>query len=85
MFRFSYKDKYNQLIRGEVKEAEADKRAREYALDIVNKYAFEYSASQKAPVLGGTSKNVGAIGQVVGQFFHFPFSFDSLGGKKGGA
>ena len=75
MFRFSYKDKYNQLIRGEVKEAEADKRAREYALDIVNKYAFEYSASQKAPVLGGTSKNVGAIGQVVGQFFHFPFSF----------
>ena len=75
MFRFSYKDKYNQLIRGEVKEAEADKKAREYALDIVNKYAFEYSASQKAPVLGGTSKNVGAIGQVVGQFFHFPFSF----------
>ena len=75
MFRFSYKDKYNQLIKGELKEAEADKRARQYALDIVNKYAFEYSASQKAPVLGGTSKTAGAAGQVIGQFFHFPFSF----------
>ena len=75
MFRFSYKDKYNQLIRGELKEAEADKRARQYALDIVNKYAFEYSASQKAPIIGGTSKNIGAVGQVAGQFFHFPFSF----------
>jgi hypothetical protein len=92
MFRFSYKDKYNQLIRGEGKQYDlegkeiktkdsekykvnADKRAREYALDIVNKYAFEYSASQKAPVLGGTSKTAGAYGQVIGQFFHFPFSF----------
>ena len=75
MFRFSYKDKYNQLIRGELKEAEADKRARQYALDIVNKYAFEYAAHQKAPVLGGTAKTAGAAGQVIGQFFHFPFSF----------
>jgi len=75
MFRFSYKDKYNQLIRGELKEAEADKRARQYALDIVNKYAFEYAAHQKAPVIGGTAKTAGAAGQVLGQFFHFPFSF----------
>tara|TARA_R110001583_G_scaffold33863_1_gene114089 strand:- start:3405 stop:6161 length:2757 start_codon:yes stop_codon:yes gene_type:complete len=92
MFRFSYKQKYNQLIKGEEKQydlegkeiktqqsknfkLDADKRARQYALDIVNKYAFEYSASQKAPVLGGTSKTAGAAGQVIGQFFHFPFSF----------
>ena len=90
--KLSYKDKYNQLIRGEGKQYDlegketktkdsekykvnADKRARQYALDIVNKYAFEYSASQKAPVLGGTSKTAGAAGQVIGQFFHFPFSF----------
>jgi len=92
MFRFSYKDKYNQLIRGEEKQydlegkeikteqskkfkLDADKRARQYALDIVNKYAFEYAAHQKAPVIGGTAKTAGAAGQVLGQFFHFPFSF----------
>ena len=43
-------------------------------LDLVNKYAFEYAASQKAPVTGGTTKGLGAVGQVVAQFFHFPFS-----------
>ena len=75
MFRYSFMDKYNQLTRGGVSEAQSEKRSRQYALDIVNKYAFEYAAHQKAPIIGGTVKTAGAAGQVLGQFFHFPFSF----------
>ena len=75
MFRYSFMDKYKQLTRGGTSEAQAEKMSRQYALDIVNKYAFEYAAHQKAPVIGGTPKGGGAAGQVLGQFFHFPFSF----------
>jgi hypothetical protein len=75
MFRYSFMDKYNQLTRGGTPEALAEKKSRQYALDIVNKYAFEYAAHQKAPIIGGTPKGAGAAGQVLGQFFHFPFSF----------
>jgi hypothetical protein len=75
MFRYSFMDKYNQLTRGGIPEALAEKKSRQYALDIVNKYAFEYAAHQKAPIVGGTPKGAGAAGQVLGQFFHFPFSF----------
>jgi len=75
MFRYSFMVKYNQLTRGGTPEALAEKKSRQYALDIVNKYAFEYAAHQKAPIIGGTPKGAGAAGQVLGQFFHFPFSF----------
>ena len=75
MFRYSFMDKYNQLTKGGTPESLAEKKSRQYALDIVNKYAFEYAAHQKAPVIGGTPRGAGAAGQVLGQFFHFPFSF----------
>ena len=75
MFRYSFRDKYNELIRFGTKESEAERLSKKYALDIVNKYAFEYAAHQKAPIVGGTPKGAGAAGQVVFQFFHFPFSF----------
>ena len=75
MFRFAFIDKFNQLSRGELDNKDARNRAKQYALDIVGKYAFEYAAHQKAPVIGGTTSELGAIGQVAGQFFHFPFSF----------
>ena len=45
---------------------------------MVNKYAFEYSASQKAPLVGGTPKELGAAGQVAFQFMHYPMSFLQL-------
>ena len=78
MFRFSFKHKYNELVDGGVTKSKATKSAKEYALDMVNKYAFEYSASQKAPIIGGTGANLGAIGQVAFQFMHFPMSFLQL-------
>ena len=63
----------------ELKEAGMSNRqemtslSKRFALDMVNKYAFEYAASQKAPVTGGTTKGLGAVGQVAAQFFHFHF------------
>ena len=75
MFRYSFTDKYQEIINGGGTEGEATRASKRYALDIVNKYAFEYAAHQKAPAIGGTTKGIGAIGQVAGQFFHFPFSF----------
>ena len=82
MFRFSFKQKYNELKDGGITKGRATKDAKEYALDMVNKYAFEYSASQKAPIIGGTvkgmGKNLGAAGQVAFQFMHFPMSFLQL-------
>ena len=52
--------------------------SRDYALDMVNKYAFEYSPHEKAPIVGGTWRNWGSIGQVGFQFMHFPMSFVNL-------
>jgi hypothetical protein len=78
MFRYSFKQKYNELIDGGRQKSKAEIDAKVYALDIVNKYAFEYSASQKAPIVGGTGKNLGALGQVAFQFMHFPMSFLQL-------
>ena len=45
---------------------------------MVNKYAFEYSPSQKAPLVGGTKSGLGAAGQVAFQFMHYPMSFLQL-------
>ena len=45
------------------------------ALVTVNTYAYEYAAFAKAPAIGGTTKNFGAAGQVLGQFMHYPMSF----------
>ena len=45
------------------------------ALVTVNTYAYEYAAFAKAPIIGGTTKNFGAYGQVFGQFMHYPMSF----------
>lgn len=78
MFRYSFKDKYDELIIGGLSSAQAEKAAKVHALDMVNKYAFEYSASQKAPIAGGTSKDLGAAGQIAFQFMHYPMSFLQL-------
>jgi hypothetical protein len=78
MFRFSFKQKYNELKDGGSTKSQATNAAKVHALDMVNKYAFEYSASQKAPIIGGTGKNLGAFGQVAFQFMHFPMSFLQL-------
>ena len=75
MFRYSFTDKYKELVDGGVKDGEAKGVARDHALNIVNKYAFEYAAHQKAPATGGTAHKAGSIGQIAFQFFHFPFSF----------
>ena len=75
MFRHSFITKYRELERGGVSEGNRQKHAKQYALDIVNKYAFEYAAHQKSPFTGGTSHVAGSVGQVAAQFFHFPFSF----------
>ena len=56
----------------------AIQRAKNHGLDMVNKYAFEYSPSQKAPLVGGTKSNLGAVGQVAFQFMHYPMSFLQL-------
>ena len=59
MFRYSFKDKYNELVQGGLSAKAAKEKSKVYALDIVNKYAFEYSPSQKAPIIGGTGKDLG--------------------------
>ena len=78
MFRHSFMTKYNQMVDGGINKAEAKKISQQYALNIVNKFAFEYAAHQKAPIVGGTSKAGGAAGQILFQFFHYPFSFLQL-------
>jgi len=78
MWRYSIMTKINEMMEGGLSEAEAVKVAKPYALDVVNKYAFEYAPHQKAPVVGGTAKRGGEFGQVAFQFMHFPMSFLQL-------
>ena len=77
MFRYAFMNKFNELVQGGMSSTDkkAERFATEHALNIVNKYAFEYAAHQKAPVTGGTSSELGAVGQVAAQFMHYPFSF----------
>ena len=56
-------------------DAAIDRIATNAALVAVNTYAYEYSAFGKAPIIGGTSRNFGAAGQLLGQFMHYPMSF----------
>ena len=51
------------------------------ALVAVNTYAYEYAAFGKAPIIGGTSRDFGAAGQLLGQFMHYPMSFLNLQSK----
>lgn len=78
MFRYTFIDKYKELKRNGVSENKASIMSSKHAVDMVGKYAFEYSASQKAPVVGGTPSNLGAAGQVAFQFMHYPMSFAQL-------
>jgi len=73
MFRSSLLTKYKELESAGVKDPMEASKA--YALNMVNKYAFEYAAHQKAPFVGGTPGKLGAAGQVMFQFFHYPTSF----------
>ena len=70
--------KYKELVAGGLSKSDSTRRAGKYALDVVNKYAFEYAAHQKAPLTGGTTKPIGSFGQIAFQFFHFPLSFLQL-------
>jgi len=78
MFRYSFVSKYNELTEGGLQKQAAIQRSKSHALDMVNKYAFEYSPSQKAPIVGGTPKTLGAAGQIAFQFLHYPMSFLQL-------
>ena len=78
MYRHSFMTKYKELTKHGATENEAMKLSKQWALNIVNKFAFEYAAHQKAPVTGGTTHGLGAVGQVAAQFFHYPFSFLQL-------
>ena len=76
MFRSSFFTKYKELQNSGVKnEKILSNKSRSFALDMVNKYAFEYAAHQKAPIAGGDPGSLGAAGQVIFQFFHYPMSF----------
>ena len=78
MFRYSFVEKYRELTRGGVSEGQAMQKSKKYATDVVGKYAFEYAASQKAPLVGGSKTKLGAAGQVAFQFLHYPMSFLQL-------
>ena len=82
MFRYSFVDKFKELRSNGVGEKESSKLARLHAVDMVARYAFEYAASQKAKLAGGTSSNVGAAGQIAFQFMHYPMSFAQLQAKN---
>ena len=73
MFRSSLLTKYKELEAAGVKDPMKSSTA--YALNMVNKFAFEYAAHQKAPFVGGHPGKFGAAGQVMFQFFHYPTSF----------
>ena len=76
MFRSSFFTKYKELKGSGVKSEKILRdKSRSFALDMVNKYAFEYAAHQKAPIAGGDPGALGASGQVIFQFFHYPMSF----------
>ena len=76
MFRSSFFTKYKEMQAAGVSNKNIlSDRSRSFALDMVNKYAFEYAAHQKAPIAGGDPGALGAAGQVIFQFFHYPMSF----------
>jgi len=78
MFRYSFISKFKEMKDGGLGNQAAIQKAKNHGLDMVNKYAFEYSPSQKAPLVGGTKSNLGAVGQVAFQFMHYPMSFLQL-------
>tara|TARA_X000001382_G_scaffold14342_3_gene9274 strand:- start:1642 stop:4332 length:2691 start_codon:yes stop_codon:yes gene_type:complete len=78
MFRYSFISKFKEMKEGGLGNQAAIQRAKNHGLDMVNKYAFEYSPSQKAPLVGGTKSGLGAVGQVAFQFMHYPMSFLQL-------
>lgn len=51
------------------------------ALNQVNQFAFSYDLYNKSPIIGGTHKNAGALGQYFGNFMHYPMSFANLQAK----
>ena len=76
MFRSSFFTKHKELqSSGVSNERVLSDKSKSFALDMVNKYAFEYAAHQKAPIAGGDPGSLGAAGQVIFQFFHYPMSF----------
>ena len=56
-------------------ERDVENIATNASLIAVNRYAYEYAAFAKAPAIGGTTRQYGAAGQVLGQFMHYPMSF----------
>ena len=82
MFRTTWVMTYNTLkespefLRTRARgEKELHDIATNAALVAVNTYAYEYAAFGKAPIIGGTTRNFGIAGQILGQFMHYPMSF----------
>jgi hypothetical protein len=102
MFRTGFVDMYDAMVNNTlfmtskgndpINIAKMEKKARKFAtqvgLETVNKWAFEYSAYQKAPIISGTPVKAGekmtgldyttAIGSVAGLFLHYPMKFAAL-------
>lgn len=57
---------------------EAGRIATNQAIAIVGKHAFFYDAHHKAPLIGGTHKKEGAMGQMLMHFMHWPMKFANL-------
>ena len=83
MFRTSFINFYETMANSveftdKYSQPKIEKAAKRMALQAVNSHAFEYSPYAKAPIVGGTHKDFGAVGQVFGQFLHFPMSFANM-------
>lgn len=58
------------------------RRAANYALKMVNEWAFDYNASSKSRMMGGSLTNAGGLGQLTMQFMHYPVEFIYRQGKQ---
>lgn len=96
MFRMAFIDNYKQFLGTNMPQQQAVREATDYALRMVNKFAFEYAAHAKARAVGGTAPKLNpetgvpemkardygtAAGELVFQFLHFPMSFLNLQSK----
>ena len=83
MFRTSFIRMYQTITEspamqeghGRSLESVALRMAKNAGNEAVIADAFEYGVHAKAPIVGGTYKNYGAIGQIMGQFMHYSMSF----------
>jgi len=84
MFRTSFVSTYKMISESpamayghtsEGRERIALRMAKTAGNEAVVSDAFEYGVHAKAPIIGGTYKGYGAVGQIMGQFMHYSMSF----------